>query len=318
MKKIFLLLIPQLIFVGAFCQGRPTQPSIMVIPSLQLMNNLGYTKTVNNMGTDIVIPNYEAAFVKDPNLKLVVSKIGEIFSDRGFSLTNLESSLSSLREEQAEDLAYSSKQGGSIAKNPIDEVLNRVKPDLKLELTYEIISAGGPLKALKFSIEAKDAYTNKQVAAVNEISENTSEIVIIRILKEGVLANINNLQTRIQEYFNDVNQNGREVFLRVNIFDDADFDLEEEFNGVELSNIINDWVKKNSYNAVFRQSKKTENEIRYSEVRIPLFDKDNNPIVARDFADQLVQYLKMTFSIKSKNATQSIGDARIIITGLKK
>ncbi len=321
MKNLFVLLIIYFLTTYySYSQAKAIQPSIMVVPSNALLQELGYLEIINNQGSTNYIPDYVKAFVYDPDLKLVISKIGELFSERGFPLLDLEQSLKSVDQDKGEDNIIQNKNGGEISKSILDEILYRAKPDIYLELTYNVKKAGGPLSAISFNIQAKDAYTNKQIGAASGIGPNSAEKIIAKLLEEAVLTHINNLQSQMQLYFNEVNKNGREIFLRVQVFDDAGFDLDQEFgqNEDELSSIIVDWSKKNCVNGLSRIVKQTENEIRLN-VNIPLFDvEDNNlPMSANEFARKLSKYLKQTFNVQTKNITQSLGDAHLVIKGQK-
>ena len=315
MKKIAILLGFVFSVLSLFGQVRPTQPTIMVIPSDALMKQLNCLKYIDNQGVKAPSPDYVTAFADYPNLKQVISKIGELFADRGFALQDMEATLKQIRDEEAEDGVILSKDGGEVAQSALDKVLIRAKPDLKLELTYTITSAGGPFRTVTFNLQAIDAYSNKQVGSASGTGPNSTETVDTRLLEEAVLTHVNNLQSQMQTHFDDLNKNGREVFVRVQVFDDAGFDLEEEFDDAELNEHITAWMKKNTVNGTYRQSKLTENEIRFSNVRIPMFDSEGYAITASDFARQLISYLKTTYKVKSKNVTQGIGDVRIVLKG---
>jgi len=299
----------------SFAQIRPTQPTIMVIPSDALMMQFNCFKYIDNQGVKTPYPDYTAVFAEHPELKQVISKIGELFSDKGFALQDMEASLKQIRDEEAEDAATQSKDGGEVAQSALDKVLIRAKPDIKLELTYTIAKAGGPFRTVTFNIQAIDAYSNKQVGSASGTGPNSTETVDARLLEEAILTHINNLQSQMQTHFEDLNKNGREVFVRVQVFDDTGFDLEEEFDDKELNEHITDWMKKNTVNGTYRQTKLTENEIRFSNVRIPMFNTEGYAITASDFARQLISYLKTTYKVKSKNVSQGIGDIRIVLKG---
>lgn len=318
MKYLSLILFA-IIALSVNAQIRPTQPKIMVVPSNALMQSLGYMETINNQGNTVYKPGYMKAFTENPDLKQVISKIGELFSDRGFPLVDMEQWLKTIQQERTEDILLAS-ESGELAVSPLDEVLYRAKPDIYLDLTYEVKKAGGPMQSISFNIQAKDAYTNKQIGAASGIGPNSTETIIIKLLQEAVLTHINNLQSQMQAHFESVSSNGREIFVRVQVFDDAGFDLEEELGADEdeLGEIIADWIKLNTVNHASRLVKQTENEIRF-EVRIPLYDAEfgDTPMGAYEYSRKLRKFLKKKYGVKTKNITQSLGDARLIIKGLK-
>ena len=288
----------------------------MVIPSEALMNRLGYLQQVNNQGVTNYIPDYRRAFVENSDLGHVISKIGELFSDRGFNLIDLDYQLRRIQQEQAEDMAMTSKGGAEISSSLYDMVLQSTRPDIVLELNYEVKEAGGPMHLFYFDIQAKDAYTYEQIGAASGAGPNTTETVLIKMAIEAVITHIDNLQSQMQQYFDDISAHGRKIFVRVQIFDDAGFDFEDELGNDELGEEISVWMKKESLNGSSRITHNTPNEMRFS-LRIPLFDKDGQPMSAYEFAEQLAQFLKTRYGIRTRKATQGLGDARLIIRGKK-
>jgi hypothetical protein len=288
----------------------------MVVPSNALMQNLGYMGIINNSGTAVYKPDYMKAFTENADLKQVISKIGELFSDRGFALVDMEQWLNTIQQERTEDILLTSRQSGELAVSPLDEVLYRAKPDIYLDLTYEVKKAGGPMRTISFNIQAKDAYTNKQIGAASGIGPNSTETIVVKLLQEAVLTHINNLQSQMQSHFETVSSNGREIFVRVQVFDDTGFDMEKELGAAkkELGEIIADWIKRNTVNHASRLVKQTENEIRF-EARIPLYDADfgDTPMGAYEYSRRLGKFLRDTYGIKTKNVTQGLGDAHLVI-----
>ena len=58
----------------------------------------------------------------------------------------------------------------------------------------------------------------------------------------------------------------------------------------------------------------TENKIRCEQVRIPLFDANNNAVDARQFAKGLQKYLKAApFNFEVKLMTRGLGEAILVL-----
>jgi hypothetical protein len=108
--------------------------------------------------------------------------------------------------------------------------------------------------------------------------------------------------------------NGREVMLTVKIWDTWEYDLESEFDGEELIDIIDDWMFKNTVSGRFNMSDATENVIRFEQVRIPLFDNNGRAIDARAFAKDVSKFLKAEpYFVESKLMTRGLGEAIIVL-----
>lgn len=314
-KHLLLTLLVSLPFV-LVSQSRPTQPTIMVIPSDGLMEKLGYLQRVTDNGETSYIPDYRRAFVENTDLVHVISKIGELFTDRGFNLKDLNQELRQLQQESVEDMALESKNGGEVATSLLDRVLNNVRPDIILELTYELKKVQGPMHSFYFDIQAKDAYTNEQVGAASGPGPDTMETLLVRMAVEAVVNHIDNLQSQMQKHFDDISAHGRKIYARVQIFDDAGFDFEDEFGDDELGEELTAWMKRHSLDNSARITKNTPNEMRYT-LRIPLFDKEGMPMSAYEFAEEMAGFLKSTYGIRTRKMTQGIGDARLVIRGRK-
>lgn len=64
----------------------------------------------------------------------------------------------------------------------------------------------------------------------------------------------------------------------------------------------------------FNMTDATENIIRFDQVRIPLYDANNNAIDARQFTKGLQKYLKATpFNIEVKLMTRGLGEAILVL-----
>lgn len=315
MKTIRLILTLLVCLPVCLVAQQATQPTIMVIPSRGLMDQLGYLQKETNNGVTDYVPDYNSAFVKNTDLVHVISKIGELFTDRGFNLKSLDYELRQIQQESTEDMTLESKGGGEVATSLLDMVLNNARPDIILELTYEL-KKDGFMNALYFDIQALDAYTREQVGAASGLGPKTTETIIVKLATEAVHNHIDNLQSQMQMYFNDISANGRKIYARVQVFDDAGFDFEDELGNDELGEELTLWMKRHSLNNTARITKNTPNEMRYS-LRIPLFDKSGMPMSAYEFAGEMADFLKTTYGIRTRKMTQGIGDARLVIRGRK-
>ena len=68
----------------------------MVFPSDQYCISRGYSIIFNNHGLSQTLPDYKKALQTDPDLRLVITKMGQIMADRGFPLKDLEQELKNI------------------------------------------------------------------------------------------------------------------------------------------------------------------------------------------------------------------------------
>lgn len=313
MKRLVLLMASLFVCATLFAQAK--KPTIMVVPSDNWCVQNGYVQKFDNMGTEVTLPDYRAALQQNSDLLLAISKINEMMAEREFPLKNLESSLKTLMNQEAEDAMLTNKEGGGVAESPIDKLKKVAKADIWMQLTYTVNQVG-PKRSLTFNLQGLDAYTDKQIAGASGTSEPsfTSELAIL--IEQAVLMHIDNFNAQLQSHFDDIFANGREIVVRIKTWDDAGFDLEEEFDGDELGMIIEDWMSDNTVHGRFNTTDATENMMLFEQVRIPLEMEEDGKVRqvdARRWVNGLRKYLKSEYDIESKLMMQGLGQAQLVI-----
>jgi hypothetical protein len=285
----------------------------MVVPSDLWCKEYGYLTEFNNQGTKVLIPDYKKALQEDANLILVISKINELMADRGFPLKNLESILKSLENQSAEDALLMNSEGAEINENPIDKLKKVAKADIIIQMTYTIKSVG-PKNTVTFNLQGIDSYTNKQIAGSSGTGAPSFTAEIPVLLAEAVVANIDLYNVQLQNHFDDMFENGREVILRVLTWNNWEHNLEsEDFGGDMLSNIIENWVHENTVKNRFSTLDATENMMVFEQVRIPLFNEKGQATDTRRWAFNLKKYLMDKFQIESKLMMKGLGQAQLVL-----
>lgn len=315
MKKVFsTVLIAAFMLLGlnsAFSQAK--KPTIMVVPSDVWCNTNGYMMEFDNQGTKVKIPDYKKALQENADLINVISKINGLMAERGFPLKNMESAIKTLESESAEDAMLTSKGGASVNESPIDKLKKVAKADIIMQLTWTM-NATGPKKSITFNLQGLDSYTDKQVATAVGTGAPSFSAEIPVLLEEAVLAHLDNFNASLQAHFEDMGTNGREIIIRVKKFDSWEDDLETEFEGKELSAVIEGWMTDNTVKGKFNTSDATENMMLFEQVRIPLYDANGKAIDARGFAKGLQKFLKEPpYNITNKLMMKGLGQAVIVL-----
>ena len=118
----------------------------------------------------------------------------------------------------------------------------------------------------------------------------------------------------MDNWFYDQKKNGREINLTIRCWDSWENDLETEYDGEELTDCIQNWLKQNCVGGAFNLSDGTESFAQFEQVRIPLTDERGNAMDARAFATQLRKYLnKAPFNITAKVMQRGLGEAIIVL-----
>lgn len=306
-------------FFTSFMLGQAKKPTIMVVPSDNWCITNGFTLEFDNQGTMETIPDYRRAFQESSDLLLVVSKINGLMSDRGFPLKNMESEIKSISQVSALDAMRSSKNSGSgVAESPVDQILNQAKADIIIQLTWSVNKVG-PNRSITFNLQGLDAYSNKQIATAAGTGAPSFTVELPVLLEEAVVSHIDPFTYRLQNHFDDLFENGREVSITIKRWDDWDMDLESYFGPEddELGFIIEDWMAANTVNGRFSTKDATENMLVFEQVRIPLYYDRRGRQMAMDtrrFASQLSKFLKNEpYNIENKLTTRGLGEVTIYL-----
>ena len=315
MKKIiFIFIAVTTCYYAQSQEARAKKPTLMVVPSDNWCVENGYTQAYDNQGRTVTVPDYKRALQESFDIVSIIAKINEMMTDRGFPLKNLESSLKSLENQSAENAMMTSKSGGELAESPIDKLKNTANADIWIQISWKV-NTQGPKKSISFVLQGLDAYTDKQIAGSSGTGQPSFTAELPILLEEAVFAHIDNFNNQLQGHFDDMFENGREVILRINVFDSWGEDLESEFgtNSDELGTIIEDWVDANTVQHRFSTSNATENFMLFEQVRIPLFDERGRSNDTRNWARGLQKYLKDNYQITAKLVMKGLGQAQLII-----
>jgi hypothetical protein len=133
------------------------------------------------------------------------------------------------------------------------------------------------------------------------------------LLAEAVVSQLDNFNSQLQKHFEENFANGREIILRIKTWDSFDGDLETEYAGNELGEIIEDWVSDHTVNGSFNTSDATENMMFFEQVRIPMYNSDNRALDARSWARELQKHLRDNYQIVSKLMMKGLGQASLVI-----
>lgn len=313
MKKTILATVAVMCF-SLSCFSQAKKPTIMVVPSDVWCTQNGYMTTFDNQGVTEYVPDYSAALVSNPELLLVINKINTLMADRGFPLKNLESVTKSIRQQNAEDNLIQSKTSGvSLAENPIDRFRRTARADIIMQLTWTVNNVG-PKKSVSYNLQGLDSYTDKQIAGAQGTGAQSFSADIPVLLEEAVVTNMDNFCAQLQAYFDDLQENGREVAVTIRVFDNGGgLDLESEFGGKELTEIIDSWMADNTVNHNYNKSESSETFIQFEQVRIPLYKENGNAMDTEGFVRGLRKYLSSNYQITSKVLPRGLGKCILVL-----
>ena len=316
-KKVLL----SVLFVGIslLAFGQAKKPTIMVVPSDSWCHRNGYVTEFNNMGTTITVPDYAKAFVENSEIRTMVSAMADFMAKNEFPIQSLEQELNRLKNESAEMAMMTGKnEGGEIAETPIERLRRTAKADIILNLDYTVNKLG-PRQQIEFNLQAIDAYSSKIISGNTGTSSPISTSTpITSILEESVLSFKDNFLAGLQNYFNDLFENGREITVTFFRYDTSPIDFEEEYTvndyDVELADIIEAWFADNAVAGRFTTDARSANRMRFTQVRIPLYavnpvNGKETAIDANGFVRGLVNMLKKEpYNIQVGRSPKGLGE----------
>ena len=310
MKKLILLLTATVVCCSL--TGQVKKPTIMVTPSYVWCYKNGYIQRYDNMGTMEDIADYRTAIRTSNELTNVISKINILMADRGFPLKDLSATINAIERNQAQVRAMqSNRSGAAIAESPVDILKRQANADILMELDWTVNNN----RSITWNLRGLDAYTGKQVAGAQGTGDPSNAANLPGMLEEVVLRHIDNFTDQLQAHFDDLSANGREVVVDVLVFDNpAGLNLETEFDGYELSEIIDNWLAENTVNHRFSKSDASDNFIFFEQVRIPMYRPNGMPMDTESFVRDLSRHLRAEpYNITSKVATRGLGRCAIIL-----
>ena len=310
MKKYFLIVgIIFLVSITSFAQKKPT---IMILPSDHWCEMRYFMTTYDNQGTKAKTPNYQQAFIEDTEIGPVISRIGQILTDMGYSLKDAEQEIKSINTKSAEDnVTMSKSSGASLVESPLDMLKRRIKCDILIHISWDL-SRSATGHSTTFTLEAFDSYTNKRIATSTGNIQGIGSVP--ELLFTAIKKNVKPFDKQMDNWYSDQKKNGREISLTIRCWDSWENDLETEYGGEELTDCIQSWLKHNCVGGVFNLSDGTESFAQFEQVRIPLEDEKGKAMDARAFATMLRKYLaKSPFNITSKVMQRGLGEAILVL-----
>lgn len=278
MKRVIFVMAALLL--PAMLMAQAKRPTLMVIPADSWCSANGYMTTEDGKQ----VPDYEKAWQENQDLFSVVAKIGELMTDRGFPLKDMSQSL----------------------KN-----IGQVRTDILMEVGWKV-NKTGPKQSVTYTLRGVDAYTLKQIAAGSGTGKPSFSAELPVLIEEAVLERMDNFADQLQAHFDDLLENGREVSVSVRAENGIEFG--NEYDGEELTDIIDEWMALNTVGHRYNLSNATETMLDFEQVRIALYADNGMALDTRRFVNDLRKKLSAApYIIPSKIETNGLGKATLIL-----
>ena len=316
MKHLVLTFILTIASLAGFAQAK--KPTLMVVPADNWCVQNNFMDKFDDQGTEVLVPNYKRVLQNSSDCYNVITKINTLMSDRNFPLKDLSAVIKSMDSNSAMNAVTTSKSGAGLAESPLDLIKRNANADILIELNWQVNTVG-PKRSITYSLAAKDAYTDKQIAGTQGTGTPSFAAEMPVLLEEAVVGNMDNFCAQLQAHFDDMMENGREVALEIKVIDNGSgIDLSSEYGGDELTDIIDDWVSDNTVNHRYNLSSGSENYLKFEQVRIPLYQANGRPNDTRRWARELSKVLTSKYQVPNRVDIRGLGKAVIMIGKKKK
>ena len=323
MKTKFLAILAMMVALAS-CGGGGTsttvdvkqmqKPTMLVLPSDQLMQRFGCIRTEVSIGKQLQVRDYNSYLLTDPDAKFIIASIQSAFIEFGYPLNDLEQTLKSINDQEMVD------EVSGIKKDSKTILLTNARPDIILELDYNMTtdrSSRDYSKSLTYTLRAIDAFSNKVVATIQAAGVKNAKRNTATMMGEAMQKNSKDFTKQINKHFDDLIANGRDITMRVMIDANESFTMSDEsIYGDTYADFILDYMKVNTLMGTYNLQRNTDTEMYFANVRIKTLNDNGTQYSAYDFARELSKALNKECGVKSKNVTQGLGDAMIIIKGM--
>lgn len=299
--------------VSALTLNAGAPPTVMFLPDKTWCNANNYVDKSERNGKVRITEKYDEAFLNS-DLKNVVVQLNGLMKDNGLPAKDYGTSSELDDEEEMEEEAYNddTQSGGSMDMTNYEALMNKLRPDIIIKIGWDVNKVGFNY-TMSYRLEAVDSYSGKSIAQVTaETPTLKTTVPIAAALKNAATEHMGAFIGRLQEHFDDLQENGREITVACRIGNNGSgINFNSEYEGKELSTIISDWMNDNTVNHVYSTRNSSRNRINFEQVRIPFKDSAGRVMQAKEFVDQLKRYLKNNYNLKSENTTKGLGSGRL-------
>lgn len=297
--------------VNAIQQALPT---LMVLPSDNLMKSSGALTTHTVNGKNVVVRDYNKFFTSNKDNKALISVIQNAFVQVNYPIQDLEQTLKQLETQDALDMV------DGMEKDAKTILLTVAQPDMIIELDYnssfDMRKPVNEARTMSYTLNVIDSYTSTVISSTSE--SGLSGESVSTILSTSLQKSAKKLTLEIQKAFSDILTRGRNVTVRIAIGAGCDFSLSDESIIDEpYSDWIVDYIKTHTVKGAYKMQRNTDKELYFVNCRIPLLNEDGTQYGVYDWARDMSRSIRKNLGVKATNKSQGLGEILITLDGLK-
>lgn len=313
MKKLFCSVVLCLMGMTSFAQTA-TMPTLILFPDDRWMDQHGFVDVSDNDGETMRKYRYNDAFVENTEIGTAITAVQAVFGERGFKHKDLPNLLKQQDRKGAMERARKG-DGKSTQGTEMKKLLRAARPDIRVDLFYSV-KPYGFRKDIHFELKAVDAYTLEQVSSCQGDIIGTADPLELA-LRKVIAGKSEEFCEKMINYFLELRDNGRKVFLYFMVPDGNEVDLtndEVPGTGKVYQDYLLDWIQDHSVNQSGTTSMTDSSEIDFEDVRVPFFDEQGKPTDTTRWARQIAAQLKADAGITVKiDPDSGLGQVTFII-----
>lgn len=298
-------------YVDAIEQARPT---IMVLPSDNLLKRYNALSTQNVDGHEVYVRDYDKYLKANADNKAIISAIQDAFVKVNYPLQDLDQALKKLGTSDALDIA------DDLSKDAKTMLLSVTQPDIIIELDYkssmDMREPVDKARSMSYTINAIDAYSSSVISSVTKTDLKGGNIAAV--MNKSIKESMPQLLSDIQKSFSETLKRGRNITIRVAIATGSNIDLSDEsIEGNSYADWVIDYVKTHTVKGAYKMQNNTSKEMSFVNCRIRLLNDDGTQYGAYDWAREMSKAMKKELGVSCTNQSQGLGEVLITINGLK-
>ena len=282
---------------------------MMILPSDNLLKKHGAIRSETIDGAECYIRDYKAYLLADERGGTAFAIIQKAFIKKNYPLNDLSQTMKQLNNQSIMD------EADGIAKDAKTMLLESVQPDIILELDYSYdmdINSRNFARRVVYTITAIDAYTNKVFSSNTYTGDESTDFS--EAFADAIDENMSDIMGEIQDYFNDIVENGREIIVRYTIDKGSPIKFSDVYSttGETYSEWIQDYMDYCTIDGTYKLERNSEYELYFVNVRIPTQLENGTQLNSLRWARQCIKEMREKLGVICTNRSQGLSE--VVIT----
>jgi hypothetical protein len=286
MKKILFFLAAILFAGSSMAQSAASHQRIMVIP---------FTKD----GEDI-----RTVLDDDVNRRIAITKVKEGFDNKGYTTVDFVGRLKAARDNQV----FSSDNQSDIKSKIIE--LSGCDIYVVVEVDQHSDNTGASVNVIlsAYDVSTGNSLSNKVGSSGKFFTNDFGKLTA-----KAVTVSADDFVEMMSKKFDEMAQTGKSLYVDFSFAADASVNMTspiEQYNNVPLSEMLENWLSKNTLNGAYHIQGVTNLKMIADEVKVPVIKKNGIGYSSNEFAVEICKFI----STMGLTASKEVKAGTIYIT----